>query len=183
VTPGDREQPDERVPRRLGRVLACAGRAPTWLWLICGCTSTLDLGSNDAGVAYDADCKPGTYTGTYACSESDGSLFAFAPNGSIAVTLVPIGISTLGLASDASLTTSAARSTSTLTGMLDCPTHKLKGAVTRVTLYSGIINIAIDGQGEFSATYEPDASPPALIDGVLGPPGLTSRCSWTAQLK
>lgn len=88
----------ERAPRLLGRILAYASLAPA-LPCLCGCTSTLNLGSNDAGVLYDADCKPGTYAG----STSDGSLFAFVPSGPIAVTLVPIGTDTLALGPDASL--------------------------------------------------------------------------------
>jgi hypothetical protein len=62
----------------------------------------------------------------------------------------------------------------------------LKGTVPRVALRSPMINITIDGNGkfsEFSATYDPDASPPALIDGVLTPPSLPSTCRWTAHLQ
>ena len=155
------------------------------LGLLCGCGNTLNLGSNDAGPQYDADCKPGTYTGFYSCAASDASLFAFVPNGPIAVTLVPIGTHTLTLAPDASLFSMIPgnASTSTLTGVLDCSTRKLTGEVSRVTLSSGAIKITIDGDGEFSATYEPDASPPALIHGVLRPPILNSMCSWTAELQ
>jgi hypothetical protein len=177
----------ERAPRLLGPILARAGLAPALFCLLCGCSSTLDLGSNDAGVLYDADCKPGTYAGIYACSTSDGSLFAFVPSGPIVVTLVPIGTGTLALAPDASLSSPVAgidtTSITTLTGVLDCSTRKLKGVVPRVTLSSPTTNITFDGDGEFSATYEPDASPPALIDGVLDPPSLTSTCSWTAQFR
>jgi hypothetical protein len=176
---------DERALRLLGRILVYAGLPPALLWLLCGCKSTLDLGSDDAGVSYDADCKPGTYAGSYACSASDGALFAFVPSGPIAVTLVPIGTGTLALGPDASLSSTGPGGTTItrLTGVLDCSTRKLRGTVPRVTLSSPPTNVTIDGDGEFSATYDPDASPPALIDGVLGPPSLTSTCSWTAQLE
>jgi hypothetical protein len=164
--------------------LARAGLGPALLGLVCGCGGTrLDLGSNDAGPLYDAECKAGTYAGTYACGESDGAFFAFAPYGTVEVSLVPIGTDTLALTPDASRATSGAASTTTLTGVLDCSTRKLTGTVPRVTLSSAGVNITIDGKGEFSATYDPDASPPALTHGVLDPPMLMSTCSWTAQLK
>ncbi len=173
-------------PFRLGRIVVWAGLAPALVWVLCGCSSTLDLGSNDAGVSYDADCRPGTYVGTYACNVSDGgSLFAFPPNGPLAVTLVPLGAGTLALSPKAPLSTatSGPMSTATLTGTLQCSTRKLKGTIQQVTLSAGTLDTTIHGQGEFSATYDPDASPPALIDGVMNPPQLTSTCTWTAQLK
>ncbi len=173
-------------PFRLGRILAWPGLAPALVCALCGCSSRLDLGSNDAGTSYDADCRPGTYAGTYACDVSDGSsLFAFAPNGPIAVTLVPMGAGALALSPEAPLSTatSGPMSTATLTGTLECSTRQLKGTVQQITLSSGTLDTTIRGQGEFSATYDPDASPPALIEGVMNPPQLASTCTWTAQLK
>jgi hypothetical protein len=171
--------------RRSGRILACARLSTALLWMLCGCGSKLDLGSNDAGATYDADCRPGTYAGTYACSEAGGSLLLFPPNGPVVIRLVPIGASTLALPPDASLlsTTAGATFISTVTGVLDCSTRMLTGAVPRVALSSPTIKTTIDGNGQFSAIYDPDASPPALVDGVFGPPQLTSTCSWTAQLQ
>jgi hypothetical protein len=112
-------------------------------------------------------------------------LFAFAPNGPIVVTLVPSGADTLALSPDASLSTetSGPMSTATVSGTLECSTRKLKGTVLQIALSSGTLDTTIHGQGDFSATYDPDASPPALIDGVMNPPLLASTCSWTAQLK
>lgn len=176
----------EWAPRPLRRILARAGPSPALLWLLCGCPTSLDLGWNDAGVLYDADCKPGTYTGSYACAAPDASLFAFAPTGPVVVTLVPIGTDTLALAPDAALSSGipGATSITTLTGMLDCSTRKLKGAVPRVTISSSspMTNITIDGNGDFSATYEA-TDPPALIDGLLAPPNLNATCNWTAQFE
>ena len=45
-------------------------------WALCGCGTSLDLGSNDAGIPYDADCKAGVYTGTYACTPASGAILA-----------------------------------------------------------------------------------------------------------
>jgi hypothetical protein len=167
----------------LGRILACAGLAPVWFWLLCGCSTTFDLGSNDAGVRYDADCAPGTYTGNYACVTTDGSPFA---QGVIAVSLEPIGTSTLALTPDASIetTTSSATATSPLTGVLDCPTRKLRGTFGPVLFMSGSFQGAVSQEAAFSALYDPDASPPALIDGEIDlPSDLGSTCAWMAELK
>ena len=66
--------------------------------------------------------------------------------------------------------------------MLECSTRKLKGAIPRVIISSAMTNITIDGNGDFSATYEP-TDPPALINGLLTPPNLDATCNWTAQFE
>ena len=151
-----------------------------------GCGTSLDLGSNDAGVPYDADCKIGTYAGSYACTAASGSPVQFSTSGDISVTLVPAGATRLALPPDASLSTtnSGTTETSALSGALDCPSRKLTGTLSEVAFMSSTFKGTISGGGEFSATYDADASPPALIDGVMDPPPtLGTTCSWSAQLK
>jgi hypothetical protein len=164
------------------RLLACA----TLVCLVSGCSTALDLGSNDAGVPYDADCKPGTYAGTYSCMTTSNSLVPLSGNGPITVTLVPSGAGSLALTPDASLssTSSGTTSTSTLTGVLDCATRKLTGTVGHVVFMSGTFNGSITGSGMFGAVYDADASTPALVEGVIDPPAtLAATCTWTATLQ
>ncbi len=164
------------------RLLACA----TLACLVSGCSTALDLGSNDAGVPYDADCKAGTYTGKYSCMTASNAPLPLSGNGPITVTLVPAGAGSLALAPDASLssTNSGANSTSTLTGVLDCATRKLTGTVSHVLFMSGTFNGSVTGSGAFSAVYDADASTPALVDGVLEPPpALDTTCTWAATLE
>jgi hypothetical protein len=151
-----------------------------------GCTARLDVGSNDAGIPYDAECKPGTYAGSYSCTSSSSSLFPLSGSGPIVVTLVPAGARTLALPPDASLssTTSGTTVDSTLMGALDCSTRKLTGSVGKVVFSSPTFNGNISGSGLFEAVYDADASPPALVEGILNPPAsLTSTCTWTATLE
>jgi hypothetical protein len=172
------------IDSRLRRAYAALALAR--LGLLCGCSGTLDLGSDDAGVPYDADCKAGTYAGDYNCGALSDSAFEFSLKGPIAVTLVPIGGHTLGLTPDAALSsaTSGTSSISTLTGVLDCPTRKLGGSFGPVAFTSASFNGTFNGEGVFSATYDPDASPPLLIDGIMDPPApLALTCTWTAQLE
>jgi|HubBroStandDraft_6_1064221.scaffolds.fasta_scaffold423630_1 hypothetical protein len=155
-------------------------------WLVSGCSTGLDLGSNDAGVPYDADCKPGTYTGNYSCTTATTSPLQFSGNGPITVTLVPAGADSLALTPDASLssTSSGTTSTSMLAGVLDCATRKLTGTVSHVVFTSGTFDGFVTGSGAFSAVYEADAGTPALVDGVLKPPPtLAAMCTWTATLE
>ncbi len=164
------------------RLLACA----TLACLVSGCSTALDLGSNDAGVPYDADCKAGTYTGKYSCTTTTTSPLQLSGNGPITLTLVPAGADSLALAPDASLssTNSGTTSTSTLTGVLDCATGKLTGTVGHVVFTSGTFNGSVTGSGAFSAVYDADASTPALVEGVLvPPPTLATMCTWTATLE
>jgi hypothetical protein len=163
------------------RVLAFAA-----LMSLSGCSTALDLGWNDAGVPYDADCRPGTYSGMFACNPADSSLIQFSTQGPIAVTLVPIGARTLALPPDASLVIagSGTTSTSVLTGTLDCSTRALKGGFGPVRFTSASFSGTVLGSGTFSATYDPDASPPALTDGVMdSPPSLATTCTWAAHLE
>ena len=151
-----------------------------------GCNGALDLGWNDAGAQYDADCRPGTYTGTFACTAADASFFQPLSQGAIAVTLVPIGAQTLALPPDASLVIgdSGTTSTSMLAGTLDCSRRELRGRFGPVSFSSASFKGTILGNGTLSAIYDPDASPPALIDGVIdGPPVLAATCTWAAQLQ
>jgi hypothetical protein len=153
---------------------------------ICGCNTPLDLGWNDAGAPYDADCRPGTYTGMFACTPADASFIQPSSQGSIAVTLVPIGVQTLALPPDASLMIggSGTTATSMLSGTLDCSTRELRGRLGPVQFSSASFYGSILGNGTLSAVYDPDASPPALIDGVIdGPPSLAATCTWAAHLQ
>jgi hypothetical protein len=167
------------------RRLACAAL----LWALPGCSTSLDLGYNDAGVPYDADCKPGTYTGGYSCIPASGSPFAALGamgDGSISVTLVPGGAHSLGVAPDASISNmlSGTTETSSLSGVLDCSTRKLTGSLGHVVISSAAGSGTITGSGAFTAIYDADASPPALVDGVLdSPPVLGATCTWSARLE
>jgi hypothetical protein len=159
------------------------------VWSISACGSTLDLGSNDASVAYDADCKAGTYSGTYTCTNlpDTGALTATLPtSGVLSVTLVTVGApTTLAIGPDAALSTAIQGGTasSAITGTLDCSTRKLKGTITGPTFSSGTLILNTVGTGPFSADYAADASPPALVDGVMDPPVGGTTCSWMAKLR
>ena len=166
----------------MGRLFACAAVA----CFLSGCSTTLDLGSNDAGVPYDADCRAGTYAGNYSCTTTSSSLLSLSGSGPITITLVPAGAQTLALTPDASLSSgsSGTTSTSALSGVLDCATRKLTGADTNVVFVSPTFSGTVSGSGMFSAIYDPDASPPALIQGVIvPPPSLEAMCTWTAMLQ
>lgn len=165
------------------RTLSCAGLA--WALLACGGTS-LDLGSNDAGVPYDADCKPGTYVGTYVCNNTSSSPLQFSGSGPIAVTLVPGGAQALRIAPDASLSSfaSGTASTSSLSGTLECATRQLTGQIDHVVFASSMFSAELAGSGAFTAQYDADASVPALVGGVLDPPStLSTMCTWSATLQ
>jgi hypothetical protein len=169
----------------MGRPLTCAALAV----LLAGCSADLDLGSNDAAIPYDAECRPGTYSGTYDCTTTAGSSFplsGISGNGTIAITLVPAGAHSLALAPDASLSTtsSGTTSTSSLSGVLDCSTRKLVGTDGHVTFSSASFMGEINGTGSFEATYDADASPPALVGGTLvAPASLAAMCTWSATLE
>jgi hypothetical protein len=170
------------------RVLCHVGLAAT-LCGPCACGVSLDLGSNDAGVAYDADCKPGMYSGTYTCS-LEGSLTATLPaSGPLSLTLVTLGQpTTLAVGPDASVSSAISTGTaaSALTGKLDCPSRKLTGTVAGATFVSAGFNATVGGAGPLSADYDGDASPPALVNGVMLPPGVggqSESCTWSASLR
>ncbi len=162
------------------------GRLLTLALVLSGCSTALNLGWNDAGVPYDADCKPGTYSGSYSCTPIPGSLLqGVSNNGPIAVTLVPAGAGSLALL-DASLSSASTgiTTTSSLSGVLDCSTRKLTGKVGAVVISSPTGNGTLSGSGAFDAVYDADASPPALVSGVLDPPAvLAATCTWTATLE
>jgi hypothetical protein len=151
-----------------------------------GCGTSLNLGSNDAGIPYDADCKAGTYVGSYHCTGGTGSPFAFSQDGPLSMALVPAGATTLAIAPDAALSSTAAggTSTETLRGALDCPGRTLQGTAGDVSFLSPTFKGTLQGGGAFTATYDADASPPTLVDGVLDPPpSLGTTCTWSAQLQ
>ncbi len=168
--------------------IACAAL----LWALCGCSTSLDLGYNDAGVPYDAECKAGTYAGGFSCTPTTTSPLQILGglggmgDGSIIITLVPAGAHTLELTPDAGLTTvfSGAISTSSLSGVLDCSTRMLTGSLSHVVFSSSAFNGTISGSGVLSAVYDADASPPGLVNGVLdSPPSLGATCTWSAKLE
>lgn len=165
-------------------------------WLVCaalacsmaGCGTTFDLGSNDAGVPYDADCKPGTYTGNFSCmSTSTPNQFPSMPGaGPITVTLVPAGPHTLALPPDAVLSSnfSGITGAEALSAVLDCPTRKLTGMTGNVVFKSSNFNGTVSGSGTFEAVYNADASPPELDNGTLSPPPVfATSCTWSAKLE
>jgi hypothetical protein len=166
----------------LRRLFVCVAlTCVTW-----GCSTALDLGSNDAGVPYDASCKVGTYAGTYSCTTTASALLPVSGEGPIVLTLVPTGAHTLGLTPDASLssTSSGTIVTSALRGVLDCSTFKLTGTVGDVVFQSPTFNGTLSGTGALDAVYVVDAGTPTLVDGVLNPPSsLAATCTWTAQLE
>jgi hypothetical protein len=168
------------------RRLACAAL----LGALPGCGTPLDLGYNDAGVPYDADCRPGTYVGGFSCTPASTSIFAMVGgmgDGSITVTLVPTGAATLAVAPDAALVSpliTGATSTTALSGILDCPKRQLTGSASDVRFSSPTFSGTLAGMGAFTAVYDADASPPALISGVLdSPPSLGATCTWSAALQ
>ncbi len=173
----------------LARRLASAVLALAVALVLGGCSTSIDLGYNDAGVPYDADCKPGTYAGTYSCLAASNSIFpslSVLGDGSIAVTLVPSGADTLGVERDASLSNvvSGAATKVPLTGVLDCGARKLTGATGNVLFSSTGFSGTVTGAGPFTAVYDPDASPPRLVNGVLDPPSsLGAMCTWSATLQ
>jgi hypothetical protein len=155
-----------------GFIVACATAA---------CGIDLDIGSNE--VPYDAACMPGTYTGTYQCMVSSGGSSALSANGTLSVQLIPAGAHVLALPQDASLvsTMSGTTSVTALSGELDCSTRQLVGRDGPVGFSSSTFMTMVNGTGKLTATYDADASPPQLIDGVLdSPPTLGSTCVWTA---
>jgi hypothetical protein len=154
--------------------------------MLAGCSSTLDLGSNDAGIPYDADCAPGSYTGTYQCVVGSGATVPISATGAITVVLVPAGAHTLALAPDAALasTTSGTLAVTALSARLDCSTRALSGKAGPVAFSSSTFNGTVTGAGTLTAAYDADASPPALVGGVLDPPAaLDSTCTWSAHLE
>jgi hypothetical protein len=162
---------------------ACGVTVAAGLMALGACGATLNLGANDAGIAYDAACKPGTYAGSYLCNAGQGAL---STGGPIAITLVPAGAASLALSPDASLSASGSGTTfvSSLAGVLDCPTAKLSGALSNISVMSPTFDGIIPGSGEFSATYDTEGGSPSLVDGVMNPPpSAGTTCTWTAQLQ
>jgi hypothetical protein len=167
---------------KMGRLLACVALTCS----VAACGNNFDLGSNDAGVSYDADCKPGTYSGTYSCTSMSVFPVPLAGTGSIALTLVPAGPHTLMLTTDAALltNTSGTIAREPLTAVLDCPTRQLDGATQGVSFMASGFSGMVTGRGTLTAIYNADASPPELDNGTLvPPPALTATCTWSAKLE
>jgi hypothetical protein len=147
------------------------------------CGTSLDLGSNDAGIPYDADCVPGVYTGMLSCTVAPSSPVAFSTSAPLTLVLAPAGGHILALPPDASLVSdnSGTTSVTTLVGRLDCPSRQFVGQDGPVAFSSSAFKGTVSGTGAFTATYDPDASPPQLVNGVLdSAPTLGSNCTWTA---
>jgi hypothetical protein len=165
------------------RLLACVALA----CVASGCSTTFDLGSNDAGIPYDADCKPGIYSGTYSCAPTPGSLFQLPASGVIKITLVPSGARTLALTPDASLSSVSTGTTFTseLSGVLDCSTRRFTGTTGSVMILSPSFRGSVSGTtGTFDAVYNDDAGTPMLDDGTVVPLAVVAAtCSWTAKLE
>ena len=79
---------------------------------------------------------------------------------------------------------SGATEMSPLSGTLDCSTLKLTGVVGAIVVSSAAFSGMIGSKGTVSAVYDLDASPPALVDGVLDTGNATtgSMCTWNATL-
>jgi hypothetical protein len=151
-----------------------------------GCNTGLDLGWNDAGIPYEGECKPGTYSGSYACTTTSASPVQLSGTGPFSITLVPSGARTLSLTPDASLATTSSGITAVafLSGVLDCSTRQLTGIVSEVTYSSPMFNATVTGTGRLGAVYEEDGGPPTLLEGILDPPStLETTCTWTATLE
>jgi hypothetical protein len=153
-----------------------------------GCSTTpLDLGSNDAGIVYDAACAPGSYEGTYVCTLAGNPFLALlSSDGMLGLTLVPSGATSLSLTADAAVVTNVmgTLSTTRISGTLDCSTGKLTGTVGDVTFQSSAFSGTLKGGGSFTANYVIEGGAPTLVDGVLEPPAsLAAQCTWTAQHK
>jgi hypothetical protein len=153
------------------------------------CGLDLNLGVNDAGVPYDAACIPGTYSGMYQCTVGSGSPLSFSEQGMLSLTLNPAGAHVLALPLDASLVSANSGTTSVtaLSGQLECAPGqpaKLVGRDGPVQFASSAFNGVVSGTGALTATYDGDASPPELVDGVLDSPStLGSTCTWSAILQ
>jgi hypothetical protein len=147
------------------------------------CGTSLDLGSNDAGIPYDADCAPGTYSGTYQCTVAPGSPLTYSTSGPLTFVLAPAGAHKLAMPHDASLVAVASGTTSVsaLVGELDCSNRQLVGHDGPIAFSSSSFTGTVTGTGTLTATYDGDASPPQLVDGILdSPPTLGSTCTWSA---
>jgi len=170
---------------KMGRLLACVALTCS----VAACGNNFDLGSNDAGVPYDADCKPGTYSGTYSCTSMTPVVVptgVLPGTGTITLTLVPNGAHTLALTPDAALVTKMSGTTviEPLKAVLDCPTRQLDGATREVFFMASGFSGMVTGNGTLTAIYNGDASPPELDNGTLiPPPTLAATCTWSAKLE
>ena len=165
-----------------------------WSWSACvaalltGCSGPeLVLGGGG-----DSGCVPGFYEGTYECVTDSGASLP-SGGGPFALKLEgDVGGKSLTVAPGTKLETGQQGITSSadLSGVLDCRTNKLNGTLQNITSSSGAFTVTIKGTGNISARYDATQSPPALVDGVIGPPvvpvpglgSLAGTCTWTATL-
>src|SRR5580693_3333103 len=94
--------------RRPSRFAPCIATCLAMCLAACG--TSLDLGSNDAGIPYEASCAPGTYVGIFQCSGGGSATDSAIPigaagisaNGTLSLDLRPAGAHVLALPPDAS---------------------------------------------------------------------------------
>lgn len=145
----------------------------------------------------DSDCVPGVYAGTYHCAPQGSDASALSTSGPLSMRLEgDVGGKVLSIASGTRIATTQAGIdfSAELSGSVDCATNRLKGTMSNVTSSSKSFTFVVNGTGDISADYDGRSSPPALVDGVLNPPGLTGlpglpegglgalmgMCTWTA---
>ena len=169
----------------MGRLVACVALTCS----VAACGNNFNLGSNDAGVPYDADCKPGTYSGTYSCTSIDArrrSGGRAAGNGtsrsrsfrrrSHAGAHARRGAQDHDRPGPPVIEPLTRRST--------VSTRQLDGATQEVFVVASGFSGKVTGKGTLTAIYNADASPPELDNGnLVPPPTLTATCTWSAKLE
>ena len=169
-------------------------------WFFCACFASTLAGCSGPelilGGGGDSDCVPGVYAGTYDCSPQGPDASALT-SGPLSLRLEgDVGGKVLNIASGTKIATTQAgiEFSAELSGSVDCATNRLKGTMSNVTSSSKSFTFVVNGTGDISAGYDGRSSPPALVDGVLEPPGLAGlpeaglgalmgTCTWTATLR
>ncbi len=153
-----------------------------------------NLGSNDAGIPYEASCAPGTYVGTYQCAAGGSAIDSAVPisadgisaSGTLSLDLRPAGAHILALPPDASFSTEMAgvQEIAAIEGTLDCSTGKFTGTEGPVAFMSSDFMGTVGGTGPIQANYDDDGGVPSLVAGTLqSSPALGAMsCRWSAQL-
>ncbi len=134
-------------------------------------------------------CVPGTYVGSYTCT-TDAS---FVSTTTSALTLVlqgDRGGPSLAIAPGTTLSSTQAGDllTSPVSGSLDCTSYELHATTMSTQITSSGAQVATFYEmNPLTARYDPDASPPGLVDGVITvaglPSGLGGTCTWSAALQ